>query len=54
MFGPNRRDEPFETVHWDDITQFTVGRTMRDTFRKSKRGEGAHAIRFMRMRGGEK
>ncbi|QTD95826.1 hypothetical protein [Streptomyces cyanogenus] len=53
MFGRNRRDEPFETVHWDEITQFAVGRTMRDTFRKSKRGEGAHAIRFMRTRGGE-
>ncbi|MFE1787852.1 hypothetical protein ACFW7J_05470 [Streptomyces sp. NPDC059525] len=53
VFGRNTRDEPFETVHWDEITQFTVGRTMRNTFRKSKRGEGAHAVRSMRMRGGE-
>ncbi|WKX73686.1 hypothetical protein [Streptomyces sp. XD-27] len=50
-FGRNRRVEPFEAVHWDEITQFTVGRMMRHTVRKSKRGEGAHAVRFMRTRG---
>jgi hypothetical protein len=52
-FGKNRRDEPFEAVHWDEITQFTVGRMMRRTIRRSKRGEGAHAVRFMRTRGGD-
>ncbi|WP_395297775.1 hypothetical protein ACF9IK_33230 [Kitasatospora hibisci] len=52
-FGRNRRDEPFEAVHWDEITQFTVGRMTRHTVRKSKRGEGAHAVRFMRKRGGD-
>ncbi|MGW7098835.1 hypothetical protein [Streptomyces sp. NPDC054838] len=51
-FVRNRRDESFEAVHWDEITQFTVGRMMRRTFRKSKRGEGAHAVRFMTMRAG--
>lgn len=52
-FGRNRRAEPFEAVHWDAITQFTVGRMMRHTMRKSTRGEGPHAVRFMRMRGGD-
>lgn len=52
-FGRNRRAEPFEAVHWDAITQFTVARMMRRTMRKSTRGEGAHAVRFMRRRGGD-
>lgn len=52
-FGRNRQVEPFEPEHWDAITQFTVGRMMRRTVRKSTRGEGAHAVRFMRMRGGD-
>ncbi|WP_330261061.1 hypothetical protein [Streptomyces sp. NBC_00539] len=52
-FGKNRQDAPFEAVHWDEITQFTVGRMMRRTVRKSKRGEGPHAVRFMRARGGD-
>ncbi|MEV7189385.1 hypothetical protein [Kitasatospora sp. NPDC093102] len=53
MFGRSRRDEPFEALHWDEITQFTVGRALRNTFRTPKRGEGAHAVRFMRTRGGD-
>ncbi|MFJ5849673.1 hypothetical protein [Streptomyces sp. NPDC092903] len=52
-FGRNRQVEPFEPEHWDAITQFTVGRMMRRTVRKSTRGEGAHAVRFKRMRGGD-
>ncbi|WP_371633269.1 hypothetical protein OG693_22035 [Streptomyces sp. NBC_01259] len=52
-FGRNRQVEPFEPEHWDAINQFTVGRMMRRTVRKSTRGEGAHAVRFMRMRGGD-
>lgn len=52
-FGRSRPDEPFEPVHWEEITQFAVGRMMRHTVRKSKRGEGPHAVRFMRTRRGE-
>lgn len=52
-FGRTRREEPFEAVHWNDITQFTVGRMMRNTIRRSQRGEGPYAIRFMRVRGGD-
>ncbi|MGN5633510.1 hypothetical protein [Streptomyces sp. AC154] len=52
-FGRNRRVEPFEPVHWDAITQFTVGRMMRHTMRKSTRGEGPHAVRFRARRGGD-
>ncbi|WP_329456528.1 hypothetical protein [Streptomyces sp. NBC_01497] len=50
-FGRAGPDEPFDAVHWDEITQFTVGRMLRHTIRASKRGEGAHAVRFMGRRG---
>ncbi|MFE9408134.1 hypothetical protein ACFYN0_04965 [Streptomyces sp. NPDC006704] len=49
----SRPEEPFEPVHWNDITKFTVGRMTRHTFRASKRGAGPHAVRFHRSRGGE-
>ncbi|MFD7876055.1 hypothetical protein ACFV5G_18455 [Streptomyces sp. NPDC059766] len=52
-FARRKRDEPFEAVHWDEITQFTVGRMMRNTIRRSKRVEGPHAVRFMRTRAGD-
>ncbi|MER5559056.1 hypothetical protein ABT071_10655 [Streptomyces sp. NPDC002506] len=52
-FGRNKAVEPFEPMHWSEMTQFTVGRAMRYTFRKSKRGTGPHAIRFPRARGGD-
>ncbi|MEU3739918.1 hypothetical protein AB0E78_22925 [Streptomyces sp. NPDC032198] len=52
-FGKSKRVEPFEAVHWDEIARFTVGRMMRDTVRKSKRGEGSHAVRFMARRAGD-
>ncbi len=51
-FGRDKTVEPFEPMHWTEMTQFTVGRAMRYTLRKSKRGAGPHAIRFPRARGG--
>ncbi|MGW8328879.1 hypothetical protein ACWGLE_13365 [Streptomyces sp. NPDC055897] len=40
-------------MHWNEITQFTVGRMLRYTIRKSKRGVGPYAIRFRRTRQGD-
>lgn len=52
-FGRNTASpEPFEAVPWNGITRFTVGRTLRDAVRASKRGAGAHALRVPRLRGG--
>ncbi|MET9361805.1 hypothetical protein ABZX93_12900 [Streptomyces sp. NPDC006632] len=52
-FGRSRTVEPFEPMHWTEITRFTVGRFMRHTFRESKRGRGPHAVRFHKNRKGD-
>lgn len=52
-FGRNMTGESFGPVPWEEITRFTVGRSLRDAVRASRRGAGAHALRVPRTRGGE-
>ncbi|MFE2855771.1 hypothetical protein ACFXJO_32200 [Streptomyces lavendulae] len=52
-FGRNRPAGPIEQVPWEEITRFTVGRTLRDAVRASRRGAGPYAIRVPRALGGD-
>ncbi|WP_371677217.1 hypothetical protein [Streptomyces sp. NBC_01276] len=50
-FGGKRPAEPIEPVYWEEITRFTVGRTLRNAVRASRRGAGPYAIRVPRRLG---
>lgn len=49
-FGRSRQQETFETVPWQEVTEFLPGTRLRDTLRRSKAGEGGYAIRTRQRR----